>query len=182
MCSVDLRSSFKRVLGFNRLHKLHGIDTTSCKSTWDAVPYFGLNGLCMILCLWSPLHPLSMLLALQDHAQNLEVQLWMKGRMEVSVISHRLAAIWSRKGQFSWKCLNIFATDCSTSRKSFPAPFSQGEIPFLSFPTPPPHSWNFLFLFAQCAGKSFALTPLGVKETETNETQVNNISITSFEP
>ena len=43
----------------------------------------------MILCLWSPLHPLSKLLAIQDHAQNLEEQLWMGGRREVSVISHR---------------------------------------------------------------------------------------------
>ena len=42
------------------------------------------------------------------------------------------------KVDFSWKCLNIFATGCSTSRKSFPAPFSQGEIPFLSFSTPAP--------------------------------------------
>ena len=25
--------------------------TTSCKSTWDTVPYFGINGLSMILCL-----------------------------------------------------------------------------------------------------------------------------------
>ena len=46
---------------------------TSCKSTWDPVPYFGLNGLSMILCLWTPLHPLS---NLQDHAQNLKEQLW----------------------------------------------------------------------------------------------------------
>ena len=62
--------------------------TTSCKSTWDTVPYFGINGLSMILCLWSPLHPLSKLLAIQDHAQNLEEQLWMGGRREVSIISH----------------------------------------------------------------------------------------------
>ena len=62
--------------------------TTSCKSTWDTVPYFGINGLSMILCLWSPLHPLSKLLAIQDHAQNLEEQLWMGGRGEVSIISH----------------------------------------------------------------------------------------------
>ena len=63
--------------------------TTSCKSTWDTVPYFGINGLSMILCLWSPLHPLSNLLAIQDHTQNLEEQLWMGGRREVSIISHR---------------------------------------------------------------------------------------------
>ena len=63
--------------------------TTSSKSTWDTVLYFALNGLSMILCLWSPLHPLSKLLAIQDHAQNLEEQLWMGGRREVSVSSHR---------------------------------------------------------------------------------------------
>jgi len=63
--------------------------TTSCKSTWDTVPYFGINGLSKILCLWSPLEPLSKLLAIQDHAQNLEEQLWMGGRREVSIISHR---------------------------------------------------------------------------------------------
>ena len=63
--------------------------TTSCKSTWDAVPYFGINGLSMILCLWCPLHPLSKLLAIQDHTQNLEEQLWMGGRREVSIIFYR---------------------------------------------------------------------------------------------
>ena len=63
--------------------------TTSCKSTWDTVPYFGINGLSMILSLWSPLHPISKLLAIQEHTQNLEEQLWMGGRREVSIISHR---------------------------------------------------------------------------------------------
>ena len=43
----------------------------------------------MILCLWSPLHPLSKLLAIQDRAKNLEEQLWMGGGREVSVTSHR---------------------------------------------------------------------------------------------
>ena len=42
----------------------------------------------MILCLWSRLHPLSKLLAIEDHTQNLEEQLWMGGRREVSIISH----------------------------------------------------------------------------------------------
>ena len=28
--------------------------TTSCKSTLDNVPYFGIDGLSMILCLWHP--------------------------------------------------------------------------------------------------------------------------------
>ena len=63
--------------------------TTSCKSTWDIVLYLGINGLSMILCLWSLLRPLSKLLAIQDHAQNLEEQLWMGGRREVSIASHR---------------------------------------------------------------------------------------------
>ena len=63
--------------------------TKSCKSTWDTVPYFGINGLSMILCLWSPLHPLSKLLAIQDHTQNVEEQLWIGGRREVSIIFYR---------------------------------------------------------------------------------------------
>ena len=42
----------------------------------------------MILCLWSPLHPLSKLLEIEDHTQNLKEQLWMGGRREVSIISH----------------------------------------------------------------------------------------------
>ena len=32
--------------------------TTSCKSTLDNVPYFGIDGLSMILCLWHPPPPL----------------------------------------------------------------------------------------------------------------------------
>ena len=60
------------------------VATTSYKSTWDTVPYFGINGLSLTLCLRSPPPPL-----VQDHAQNLEEQLWMGGRREVSVISHR---------------------------------------------------------------------------------------------
>ena len=31
--------------------------TTSCQRTWDTVPYFSINGLSMILCLWSPSTP-----------------------------------------------------------------------------------------------------------------------------
>ena len=58
--------------------------TTSCKTAWDTAPYFGLNSPAMILCLWSPI-----LLAIQDHAQNLEEQLWMEGRRKVSITSHR---------------------------------------------------------------------------------------------
>ena len=58
--------------------------TTSCKTAWDTAPSLGLKSLAMILCLWSPL-----LLAIQDHAQNLEEQLWMEGRRKVSITLHR---------------------------------------------------------------------------------------------
>ena len=66
-------------------HKSYSYEaTTSCKTAGDTAPYFGLNSLAMILCLWFPL-----LLAIQDHAQNLEEQHWMEGRRKVSVTSHR---------------------------------------------------------------------------------------------
>ena len=97
---------------FNQVHA-----TTSCKSTWDTVPYFGINGLSMILCLWSSLHPLSKLLAIQDHTQNLEEQLWMGGRREVSIIFHRPVTrsdLKQERSFFPWECLIIFATGCST--------------------------------------------------------------------
>ena len=55
----------------------------------STVPYFGLNGLPMILCLWSLLLPFSKLQAIQDDAQNLEDQLWMGGRRDLSIILHR---------------------------------------------------------------------------------------------
>ena len=74
---------------FNADWRLISSATTSCESTWDTVPYFGIKSLSMILCLWSLLHPLSKLLAIQERTQNLEQQLWMGGRREVSVISHR---------------------------------------------------------------------------------------------
>ena len=85
--------------------------------TLYTVPYFGLTGLLIILCMWSPLFLLSKLLALQDNAQNLEEQqLWVKGRREVSIILHR--SVTSRfevkKAGFSLECLNIFATGCSS--------------------------------------------------------------------
>ena len=76
--------------------------TTSCKSTLDTVPYFGLNGLSMILCLWPPLHLFSKLLAIQDHAQNLKEQLWMGGGggSVFYLTDLWLAAIWSKTGCF----------------------------------------------------------------------------------
>ena len=70
----------------------------------------------MILCLWYPLHPLSKLLAKQDHAQNLEEQLWMGGRREVSVISHRpmTSSDWKHERLFfrGSVSVNILATGC----------------------------------------------------------------------
>ena len=63
--------------------------STRCKKTWNTVPYLGLNGLSTILCLWSLLIPLSKLLAIQAHAQNMKKQLWMEGRELVSVIPQR---------------------------------------------------------------------------------------------
>ena len=75
--------------------------TTSCKSTWDTVPYFGINGLSMILCLWSPFYPLSKSLAIQDHTQNLEEQLWMGGGRSVLYLTEQWpGAIWSKKRFF----------------------------------------------------------------------------------
>ena len=56
------------------------------------VPYFGISGLSMILCLWSPLYALAKLLTIQDYAKNFEEQLRMGGRREVSVMSHRPVA------------------------------------------------------------------------------------------
>ena len=81
--------------------------TTSYKSTSDTVPYFGLNGLSMILFLWSLLHPLSKLPAIQDPAQNLEV----------SIIRYLtdlwIAAIWSKKGRFFLRLSRYFASGWS---------------------------------------------------------------------
>ena len=87
LCRYKLR--FGNLRRGNRSLKYTFNGTTNCKSTWDTAPYFGINGLSMILCLWFPIHPLSKLLAVQDHAQNFEEQLWMGGRREVSIISHR---------------------------------------------------------------------------------------------
>ena len=78
------------------------IATTSCKSTWVTVPYFGINGLSMILCLWFPLHPLSKLLAIQDHTQNWRNNFeWEGGVMPLLYLTDLWpGAIWSKKGHF----------------------------------------------------------------------------------
>ena len=96
---------------------LQWIATTSCKSTWDAVPYFGINGLSMILCLCSPLHPLSKLVAIQDVPCSKLGGTTLNGREEGG--QHYISQtcdqqrFQARKVVFWWKCLNIFATGCS---------------------------------------------------------------------
>ena len=64
--------------GYNQLQKY----LRHCTVFWLKWPVHDL-------VLVTPLHPFSKLLAIQDHAQNLEEQLWMGGRREVSILSHR---------------------------------------------------------------------------------------------
>ena len=114
------------------------LSVASCnqlQGTWDTVPYFGLNGLSMILCLWPPLHPFSKLLAIQDHAQNLEEQLWM-GEGEVFYLTDLwLAAIWSKTGCFfvrvsqhfcNW--LSLLITTVSGAVRSFPLDVTAAKL------------------------------------------------------
>ena len=79
--------------------------TTSCKNTWYTPPYFGLTDLLMLLCLWSLLLRLSKLLAIQDHTQDLVEQLEIKGRGRrvLNLTDVWPAAIWSKKGWFSFR-------------------------------------------------------------------------------
>ena len=64
--------------GYNQLQKY----LRHCTVFWHEWPVYDL-------VLVTPLHPLSRLLAIQDHTQNLEEQLWMGGRRVVSIVSHR---------------------------------------------------------------------------------------------
>ena len=88
---------------------------TSCKSTRDTVPYFGINGLSMILCLWSPLHPLSKLLSNTRPYSKLGGTTF-NGREEGGqyYISQTCdqERFDAKTVVFSWECLNIFATGC----------------------------------------------------------------------
>ena len=68
-----------RMISYNQLQK----HLRHCTFFWHNWLVHG------ILWLWSLLHPLSTLLAIQDHAQNLEEQPWIGGRREVSTVSHR---------------------------------------------------------------------------------------------
>ena len=54
---------------------------------------------------------------MQDHAQNLEEQLWMEGRGKVSIIYRRPVTSRDLKEEgslFSSDCPNISATGCSS--------------------------------------------------------------------
>ena len=70
--------------------------TTSCKSTWDTVPYFGF-----LLVIPSPL--------LIKVASNFDFSK-LGGREEGGKFTSHRPAIWSKKGRFSSECLAIFPT------------------------------------------------------------------------
>ena len=61
----------------------------------------------MILWLWPPLHPLSKLLAIQEDAPNLEEQLWMEGRREISIVYYR-PVTRRKKGLFFCRTISLF--------------------------------------------------------------------------
>ena len=67
------------------------------------------------LVLVTPLHPISKLLAIQDHAKKMDEQLWMGGRREVSIVSQRpvTSSDLEQERSLFFECLNIFQTGCS---------------------------------------------------------------------
>ena len=82
---VKIYTQNLRVLGLNEfLHCYNQLQKylRHCTVFWLKWPVHHL-------VLLTPLHPLSKLPAIQDHAQNLEEQLWMGGRREVSISPHR---------------------------------------------------------------------------------------------
>ena len=114
----------------------------------------------MILCLWSPLHPLSKLLVIQDHAQNLEEQLGMEEGRAVSILSHRPVTSSDLKQErsfFRWSVSTFLqlvvamplglraltfcflrATSCSSYlmillEDDLPAPVFFGQVSFVSY-------------------------------------------------
>ena len=76
--------------------------TTSCKSTQDTVPYFGVNGLSMIFCLSSLLHPLTKWLAIEDNTKSWRNNFeWEGGGRSVLYLTDLWpGAICSKKGRF----------------------------------------------------------------------------------
>ena len=126
----------------------------------------GINGLSMILCLWSPLHPLSKFLAMQDHTQNFEEQLWMGGRREVSFIFYRPVTRSDLKqeraffrGSVSTFLQLVVATACPNGKLLNWLSFHPGGNCLLNFlssfhwpnpPPPPPHPLQTLHLIKGC--------------------------------
>ena len=132
----------------------------------------GINGLSMILCLWSPLHPLSKLLAMQDHTQNLEEQLWMGGRREVSFIFYRPVTRSDLKqeraffrGSVSTFLQLVVATACPNGKLLNWLSFHPGGNCLLNFlssfhwpnpPPPPPFTPSKHFTWSRAALSSLS--------------------------
>ena len=83
---VGARSCKKR----QNLKNNSGGSTARCKRTWDTVPYFGLNGLSMILCLWPPSTPYQVTSNTRTGSKLEGTTL--NGRREVSIMPHRPVA------------------------------------------------------------------------------------------
>ena len=92
--------------------------------------YFGINGPSIILCFWSPLHHLSKLLAIQDHGQNLEEQLWMGGRREVGIIYHRpvISSVLKQERSFVHGIVSTFLPLVVACFEEWTLVLSQSEI------------------------------------------------------
>ena len=92
--------------------------STSCKNTWDTVRYLGLNGLSMILCLWSLL-PLTKLLAIPEYAKTWSNIYGGEGGGVLYLTDLWLAAICSKKGPFFVKMSQHFC-NCLLLAGKFP--------------------------------------------------------------
>ena len=92
--------------------------TTSCKNTWDTLPYFGLTSLFMVFSLWYPLlAPLIKFLLASGAGPSWKLGgvTWNGGEEEGEYYISRtcdLQGFKLRKVAFSSECLNIFATGC----------------------------------------------------------------------
>ena len=95
--------------------------TTSCKSTWETVPYFGIKWPVHHLVLVIPPPPL-IKVASNTRPYSKLGGTTVNGREEGGqyYISQTCdqERFEARKVVFSWKCLNIFATGCSLSHPS----------------------------------------------------------------
>ena len=92
--------------------------TTSCKNTWDTLPYFRLTGLFIIFSLWYPLlAPLIKFLLASGAGPSWKLGgvTWIGGEVEGEYYISRTCdsqGFKLRKVAFSSECLNIFATGC----------------------------------------------------------------------